>query len=165
MDNIYYWTVMLSKNFWEVTSMGGGGGFLTPRHWGSKSLFVSVFWTLWALRAIWAIWAKQASPGQRKIASFLNCWKLLKVSDAMNWHYCIMLFTSLNLFWNMETIVWLGCIMLWMSLNLFWNMEAIIWLDCIMVWTWFEKIEKIPSSGFGFVLNLVYLLFSPLQKY
>ena len=25
MDNLYYWTVMLSKIFWEVTSMGKGG--------------------------------------------------------------------------------------------------------------------------------------------
>ena len=23
------------------------------------------------------------------------------------------------------------------------------------VWTWFKKLEKIPSSGFGFVLNVV----------
>ena len=38
MDNLYYWTVMLSKDFREMTTMGGGdlGAKLHPRAQHSK---------------------------------------------------------------------------------------------------------------------------------
>ena len=38
MDNLYYWTVVLSKNFWEVTSMGG------ERTWDPNYTQGWIFW-------------------------------------------------------------------------------------------------------------------------
>ena len=68
---------------------------------------------------------------------------------------------------NGDAIICFDYIIFQTCSKLFENNDAKIWFDCIFqqawtfasflkgVWTCFKKVEKIPSSGFGFVLNLV----------
>ena len=74
-----------------------------------------------------------ASPGMLKLVE--------------NWFYCIMLFTSLSLFWKMDAIVsfWYDCIILGTKLNLFENSDAIVWLGCIMPWTSLNLLWKMDA--------------------